>query len=450
MFEHTQKRAAGSRREDWRPLVVCPDAKMAQQIRSALSEQGFEEIVLLPHYPRSGEVVDLTPRHQFNICFLDVASNPEQALLMVGETAAVMPVVALNPCNDADLILRCLRRGACEFLSECTSEQVGGVLERLTRHRTPPAPQKASRVYCVMPGKAGCGASTVAAYLAMELRRSGMPKVLLVDTDLVAASIGFLFKLKSDFHLGDAVRDWNRMDDDLWGRLTVPYQSVDILLAPQTPATDVEIEREAAEGLVSFWRHRYDCVLLDLPGAHSAGFMFASVCDEVLLVTTNELASLHCTRRTLECLEKVSVEKSRIKLLVTRYTPSTGLKRDDVQTALKLEPWALLSNDYEGVQAALFEGKPVAPGSYFGRSLRSVAERLIGKAEPPKKRASFFGMLSIPHLSRDASSGSVESIVKLGLPADGPEARDCYCLRRRCFPGFSGEPNATLLKEVLE
>src|SRR6185369_2737464 len=102
---------------------------------------------------------------------------------------------------------------------------------------TPVVPQKNSRVYCVMPGKAGCGAGTVAAYLAMELKRSGVSKVLLVDADLVAASSAFFFKLKSDFHLGDAVRDWSRMDDDLWSRLTVPYQGVDVLLAPQNPAT---------------------------------------------------------------------------------------------------------------------------------------------------------------------------------------------------------------------
>jgi len=117
------------------------------------------------------------------------------------------------------------------------------------------------------------------------------------------------------------------------------------------------------------------------------------VCDEVLLVTTNELAALHATRRTMECLEKVSVDKSRLKLLVTRYAPSTGLKREDVQTALKLDPWALLSNDYEGVQAALLEGKPVSPGSYFGRSIHALAERLRGKPEPAKKRTSFFGLL---------------------------------------------------------
>jgi len=388
-----QKRAPGNSRQDWKPLIVCPNAPMGLQIRSALSDQGFADVCFVSQYPRAGEIGAMVVRDGCNLCFLDVATNPEHALLLVSEAAARVPVVALNPRNDADVILRCLRQGACEFVADATPEQVSGLLERLARLHAPLTSAKAAKVYCVLPGKPGCGASTVAAYLAVEMKRSGASKVLLVDADFVTSSIAFFFKLKSDFHLGDAVRDWSRMDDDLWARLTVPYQGVDVLLAPQNPITIVEIDRQAAAELLAFWRRHYDAIVLDLAGANTAGFEFAAHSDEVLLVTTNELAALHATKRAMECLEKISVDKARLKLLVTRYTPSTGLKREDVKSALKLEPWALLSNDYEGVQAALLEGKPVAPGSYFGRSIHALSERLLGKEEAPKKRSPFFGLL---------------------------------------------------------
>jgi len=393
MFEHTQKRATKESRLDWKPLVVCPNAPMGLRIRSALSDQGFADVRFISQYPLAGEIAAIVLRDGCNLCFLDVASNPEHALLLVSEAAAKVPVVALNSSNDADVILRCLRQGAGEFVADPTTEQVRGVLERLARLHPPATPAKSAKVYCELPGKPGCGASTVAAYLSVEIKRSGVPKVLLVDADFVTSSIAFFFKLKSDFHLGDAVRDWSRMDDDLWGRLTVPYQGVDVLLAPQNPATIVDIDQQAAEELLSFWRRHYDAIVLDLAGANAPGFGFAALSDDVLLVTTNELAALHATRRAMECLEKISVDKARLKLLVTRYTPSTGLKREDVQTALKLDPWALLSNDYEGVQAALLEGKPVAPGSYFGRSIHALSERLLGKEEAPKKKSPFFGLL---------------------------------------------------------
>jgi Flp pilus assembly CpaE family ATPase len=387
-----QKRAHSSEQPVWKPLVIAPDAAMARLIRSALSEQGFDDVVASTAYPRNGEIRSLVEQRGYNVCFLDVASHPENALAAITEIAPAIPVVVVNPCNNADLILRCLRLGAAEFLADVTGEQVGAALERLDRLRVPAVATKAGKVYCVLPGKPGCGASTLAAYLAMELRHSGAAKVLLVDTDFVTASIGFIFKLKSDFHLGDAVRDWSRMDDDLWSRLTVPYQGVDILLAPPSAVAPLELDDEEATELLSFWQRHYEAIVIDLPGAHCAGFRFVGAADEVLLVTTNELAALHSTRRSMECLEKY---RPRVKLLVTRYTPHTGLKRDDVQMALKVEPWALLSNDYEGVQAALLEGKPVAPGSYLGKSIRALAERLMGKPETPKKRSPLFGLLPL-------------------------------------------------------
>ncbi|MBV8730159.1 MAG: P-loop NTPase, partial [Acidobacteriia bacterium] len=173
---------------------------MSRQILAAVSELGVEEPCVLDTYPRSGTVAGLAAHEQADLCFLDVRSNEEEALALISETAPVMPVVALHPETDADLILRCLRRGACEFLSDGGAEQLRGLLERLNRLRSPAQPEKPAAVYCVTPGKAGCGASTVAVHLAVELKRTGVARVLLVDADYLTSSVGFLLKLKSDFH----------------------------------------------------------------------------------------------------------------------------------------------------------------------------------------------------------------------------------------------------------
>ncbi len=389
-----QQSAKSDGNPGWKPLVVCPNAPMAVRICAALGEQGFQNVCLVSEYPKAGAIAGVVGRQGSDICFLDVASDPERALLLISEAAPSLHIVALNAANDADLILRCLRLGASEFLSDATSEQVRAVLERLSRLHPKVEPQKNGVVYCVMPGKPGCGASTLATYLAIELKRSGVSSVLLVDSDTVTGTISFLLKLKSDFHLGDATRDWQRMDDDLWGRLVVGCHGVDVLLAPDNPATRVEVDSRVAFELLAFWRKHYQAIVLDLPGAYPPGFEFALIADEIVLVTTNELAALHGTRRTLEFLDKLSVDRAKIKLVVTRYLASTGLKREDVHTALRLEPFALLSNDYEAVQAAVLDGKPVAPDSYLGRSIHALAEGLLGKPKVAKKRPSLFGLLA--------------------------------------------------------
>ncbi len=376
----------------WKPLIICPHGGMARAIGGSLRELGVDEVEHVGEYPRPGTVASVVSQRGSNICFLDVASNQEEALPLISEAGPALPVVAMNPVNDADLILRCLRRGACEFLSEPTAEQVNDVLARLARLRAPSAPAKPATVYGVLPGKPGCGASTLAAHLALEMKRGGGP-VLLVDADVVMGSIAFLLKLKSAFHLGDAVRDCLRLDADLWNRLVVSSGGIDVLTAPENPATSVAVDRPAAMELICYWRERYERIVVDLPGVGVTGSDFIPLCDELLLVTTNELAALHGTRRVVEWLEQSGVDSERMKLVVTRYTPATGLKREDVERALKLAPYAVLSNDYETVQRGVLEGKPVPAGSHYGRSVHDLGERLLGLETAGKKRGSFFGLL---------------------------------------------------------
>jgi len=238
-------------------------------------------------------------------------------------------------------------------------------------------------------------ASTLAASLSIALKQEGTSKVLLVDADSLTGTIAFLFKLRPDFHLGDAIRDCKRMDADLWGRLAMPCNGIEVLPAPENPALRVDLDRQVIQELLLFWRENYDAILLDLPGAHSGGCEVAQIADEILLITTNELAALHATRRSMEWLERTGIDRGRLKLVVTRYTPATGLKRDDIETALKLKPYALLENDYEAVQNAALDGKPIPASSHFGRSVQHLAERLTGRDTSSTQRARLFGLLPL-------------------------------------------------------
>ena len=363
--------------------MVCPAGDLSRRLCYALSELGMAEVSPVSEYPRMGTIASLGVERKATICFLDTHSNTEHALLLVAELAALMPVVAVHPRNDADVILRALRRGAAEFLADPTAEQVRAILERLSTRRLPAEASKLGAVYGVIPGKPGSGGSTLAVQLACELRRRGAARVLLADLDAGCGSIAFQLKLKSDFNIGDAVRDAGRLDDDLWERLTVHAEGIDVALAPPDARRDMTITPPVATELVAFLRSRYDCVIFDLPGA---AFAVASGCallaQELLLVTSNELAVLHATRRAVEYLEHESVERGRLRLVVSRYVARTGLKREDVQAALGLSPAAVLNADPISVQNAILEGKPVARTTSYGRAVEQLASRLQNSAQP--------------------------------------------------------------------
>jgi len=376
----------------WKPLVVCPHAAIGSRLAAALREVIANPTALVSDYPRMGTLGALAAEKGANLCFLEAATNPEHAQVLIGEVAPAMPVVVLLGRNDADLILRCLRRGACEFLPEITADSLRAVLERLHRAHTPTAPASSGTVWCVVPGKPGCGASTIAVHLAIQAKASGS-KVLLVDTDPLAASAAFLLKLKPEFHLGDVLRDWKRMDQDLWGRLILPTCGIDVLAAPEDPTFRFELGRQAAE-VCAFWRQHYQTVVIDVADVRAAAETgLAALADTVLLVTTNELAALQTTRRALVCLDQAVPDRSRLRLLLNRYTPASGLKHEDVRKALSLEPFASLCNDYEAIQSALLEGRPAPEGSRFAGSINALCRQLRDAPALPKKTTSWFGSI---------------------------------------------------------
>jgi pilus assembly protein CpaE len=226
------------------------------------------------------------------------------------------------------------------------------------------------------------------------LRSGGASPVLLVDGDYLTASIAFLLKLKPEFHLEDVLRDWARMDDDLWSRLTVPAFGLDVLAAPEDPTTRTEVSRQFSGELCAFWRDRYAAVVLDLPDVRAAvDCGFAALADLILLVTTNELAALQATGRCLRYLDADSGDRGKLRLILSRYTPVTGLQREDVKTALALEPFAVLSNDYEVIQAALLDGHPAPAGSRYSASVQALCRQLSHASAPERKHASWIASL---------------------------------------------------------
>src|SRR5260370_40778664 len=356
-------------------------------MQAVLVELEVEQPCTLTEYRGSRASAVVVERQACNICFLDAATTSERAELVISELAPFVPVVALHPRNDADLIWRCLRSGASEFVADPTADSVRGVLERLARARFDAAQYAAGAACCVEPGKPGCGASTLAVPLAIQLRSGGANPVLLVDGDHLTASIAFMLKLKPEFHLEDVVRDWARMDDDLWSRLTLPAFGLDVLAAPEDPTTRTDVSRQFAGELCAFWRERYEAVVLDLPDVRvAADCGFAALADLVLLVTTNELSALQATGRGLRYLEAGGSPQPKPRPIpnryTNRYTPMTGLKSEDVKTALVMQPFATLCNDYEAIQSAVRECKPAPPASRYG-AIRPAACRQIASNTPP-------------------------------------------------------------------
>ena len=85
----------------------------------------------------------------------------------------------------------------------------------------------------------------------------------------------------------------------------------------------------------------------------------ARAANELLLVTTNELPALQAAQRALSYLDTNRIGRWKIRLVVNRYLRDVGLSREVIGTALHTEVFETLPSDYEAVQKALLDGKPI-------------------------------------------------------------------------------------------
>ncbi len=367
------------------------------------------DVATMTHYPDKTLQEVLTAKSP-SICFLDMATNREAGMVAITDVSKVapsLPIVVLLAGNEPDLILRCLRQGATEFLIQpFTAEQLTPVLQRLAQQASGGVGGVGARVLAIMPVKGACGASTIASNLAFQWKKVGMKRILLADFDPAAGTLSFLLKLKSSYTFLDALSRSGTLDADLWRGLVVQTGGIDVLLSPENPM-DANVQLGDPTDVLDFCRQIYENVTIDLPGAYSPwAISVAKASDEILLITTNELPSLRATQRVLTHFDKSGIDRSKVRLVVNRFAVEVGLNQASIQTALHMDVFHMLPNEYDFVQKALVEGKPMAPVTPLGKSMVALAEKLsgmksgAGNRPETKKKPSGLGALLASLTSR--------------------------------------------------
>ncbi len=115
--------------------------------------------------------------------------------------------------------------------------------------------------------------------------------------------------------------------------------------------------------------------------------------DEVLLVTTNELPAVQAAQRSLAYLEANQIGRWKTRVVVNRYDRESGVEQEVIGQALDTDLYHMVPADYDGIQKALMEGKPIQSGTAFGKALSALGDRLAGREEKERKSASITSSL---------------------------------------------------------
>jgi pilus assembly protein CpaE len=293
---------------------------------------------------------------------------------------------------DSELLVRCMRAGAREFLGEpLLPGAIGEALvrasvrrEEVRRHKT-----ATGKLLVFVGPKGGSGVTTVASNFAVALARYG--KVALIDLDLHLGDAALTLGLVGKFSALDAVEDLQRLDSELLSGLMVKHSSgVAVLGAPDT-VPSLEPSNAGIERLLLVAREEFAYVVVDA-GSHFPDLyepLFAAA-NTVYLVAQVSVADLRNANRFISRYF-IGVEGDRLEIVLNRYLPrNLEIDESAITKALTRPAKWKVPNDYAAARRAQNAGVPLAlEKSQAARVLGEMAAAAAGQVTGPGKKKKF-------------------------------------------------------------
>ena len=386
-----------------RTVIIGPDARQAQLLEKALSALANELSVsrVLLNYPDEGDLIRTLRTYAPEVIFLsfekgDLAMKVVERVFQ--EVEGVQFIAYHRDC-DAGTLREIMRAGVRELVHE--PFELSALVESLRNvkmlvEQKPPMYSAKGRIYSFLPAKAGSGATTMALNLGGALARMANTRVLLADLDLSSGILRFLLKIRNEHAIMEVIEHMHELDENLWQQLVTTVAKLDVLHSgPLNP--NVRVDPAQIHDLAQFCLRNYDAVCVDMSGnleRYSLEILRDS--QQVFLVCTPEVPSLHLTREKLAFLKTLDLD-SRVSVVLNRVSKQSLLTPQQVEDVLGVPVKLNFINDYQVVNAATRAGEFVDPKSKLGLQFAELASSLLNRstAETASKRK-FLEFLSAP------------------------------------------------------
>jgi pilus assembly protein CpaE len=200
-------------------------------------------------------------------------------------------------------------------------------------------------------------------------------------------------KVKSPYSVLDALQNLHRLDASYWNALVAPdWPGLEILAAPSGYLPKENVPGESLGKVVTFVRAHYAWTVLDLGSTlNLATVTLLDGIDEIYLVTTLEVPSLHQAKQTVQTLINAGFG-SRLHVILNRTPQRPDVTAEELERILGMPIDLMLPNDYYALYDAFCKGKLLPPGSHLSRQLTNFGLRLAGApVEKGKRRFGLFG-----------------------------------------------------------
>lgn len=258
---------------------------------------------------------------------------------------------------------------------------------------------RGSQVIAVCGARGGCGATTIAVNLAVQLAEVSRGHVALLDLHLRGGTAGMMLGVRPGTGLRIALEQPDRADALFLDRVGIPVGDRLRLIAAEEPMDSLPLPAEVGvQTVLKMLRHRFNFVVVDLPMPPGPAERIAlAAARHCLLVLGPDIAGI---RDTLALRKLVGTAgSSRATIVLNRANMPGGLKTKLVEEGLGAPPDVVIPDLPRQLPRAANLGRPasqesaalcraMAPllqevaGVPASRSASSILGRLFGRGKP--------------------------------------------------------------------
>jgi pilus assembly protein CpaE len=376
-----------------------PEELTRRNAADALRQGRGNEIREFDAYPADLDEVPKLLDQQFDVIIIDLDPNPEYALELVESLCAngSATVMVFSSKPDSELLVRCMRAGAREFLTPPFAQStMTEALVRAAARRPAGRTQKKTRgkLLVFLGAKGGAGVTTLACNFAVALAQGSGQSTLLIDLDLPLGDAALNLGIIAEYSTITALMDSSRLDLGLLEKLIVKHSSGVSVLAAPGRFPGVNASNEAIDKLITVARQGFDNVVVDVGSKFdSTGTLLYREATTVYLVTQAGIPELRNSNRLIS--QYFPAGDKKLEIVLNRYEPkSLGVTDDHITKALTRPAQWKIPNDYSAVRRMQNTATPlIALDSPISRIIKTMARTVSGVAEeePKKKGFKLFG-----------------------------------------------------------
>jgi pilus assembly protein CpaE len=388
--------------------LIGPNDESRNDMAKALVASGCKDIHAFSSYPPSLDDTPLLLMETHNLVIIELDTDAEYAVRLVAcMVAAGTPTATVMVYSEKtvpDLLLRCMRAGAREFLVPPFGSQ--SLTDALTRAASRQAAEIATidqaeaeaeakaatgRLLTFMGAKGGTGVTTLACNFAVALSQDPKQRTLLIDLDLPLGDVALNLGISPEYSTINALQSVERLDSSLLESFVTRHGSGLFVLSAPGRLSLYQSARADVNTLLTVAQQTYENIVVDIgTRLDLMETVLFQKAHAVYLVTQAGIPELRNSNRLISQFFG-DTGSPKLEVIINRYEERAfGVSESEITRALTRPAQWKVPNDYNTVRQMQINATPLAlANSPVSREIRRIAKSLNSEVEVQEKKRVF-------------------------------------------------------------